>query len=301
MKGTTVNQLTVTPELSYLAEFSFDNDFADAAGSRGDFPDSISIQGNHFSFSTAEGDTDAPDPLRLHFVVLGVKKPMTYTYYEGNYDPNDATPPTWVSHDGIFLDSGLELVPLNDEQKAAMKWGSATSKLTGKTTMAARSHKHLVVKVMGVDGMWLLRIPPASINKYWGPMVQKLKELSDAEKAKHGKATLSLATCVIEASFVNGAMGVLQFQPKGYLAGDEVAKVAEMHKDREAIEKMLWGPEGSARKAQYEAKVAAPVVATMVPQTESVEVKATKPAPRRSASTTSKNEDVAKILQGMGL
>src|SRR5215510_1653521 len=98
---------TVKEQLAALAKMSmgFDEDMA-GGGNTVDIPDRISIEGNRFSFNVDGETSDPPDPTTLHFVVLGVKKPLTYTFYEGVYDPKSPQPPTWVSHDGFYLDVG---------------------------------------------------------------------------------------------------------------------------------------------------------------------------------------------------
>src|SRR5215471_11903694 len=97
----------IKEQLGFLAKMSldFDDDMV-GGGNTVDIPDRISIEGNRFTFNAVGEEFASQDPTTIHFVVLGVKKPLTYTFYEGAYNPKEPQPPTFVSYDGVYLDAG---------------------------------------------------------------------------------------------------------------------------------------------------------------------------------------------------
>ena len=153
------------------------------------------------------------------------------------------------------------------------KWGSKVSLKTGKAVPACGEHKDMAVKVLGIPGAWLLRLPPASWGS-WDQATSKIKLAIAADAGAHGgKSTMSLATCVFSVSFGPG-MGNLIFERKAWLnpnepkQRDELLQVVALRKDTDALDKVLWGPEGAARRAQYETpgnKVALPAPAKEPP------------------------------------
>ena len=260
------NDLTQVQEFKWLAEMSIDaGDFEDAsAGGRGEMADQLSIAGNVFTFKTGEGTTDAPNPRQLYFVYLGGKKPKSRALYMGRYDADDPQPPVCTSQDGVSFEPGSE-VPMitapdhprcgqlarNCNECPMSKWGSSKSLMTGKAVPACKEHKEIAVKVMGVPGAWLLKLPPASFNN-WDKATAKLKVAIAADKAAHdGETTLSLGNAVFSASFGTG-QGNIIFEPVGYLAKipEEMAAVVALRREPETIDKLLWG--GTERRLQYE-------------------------------------------------
>ncbi len=260
--------MAIAQEFKWLAEMSFDaNDFDNAgAGGRGELPDSLSIKDNVFTFKTAEGTTDAPNPRLLYFVFLGGKKPKSRALYQGAFNDEDLQAPVCTSTDGVNFEPGSAPPVITDpanprcgqttrncRECPMAKWGSATSIKTGKSIPACKEHKDIVVKVLGVSGAWLFKLPPAAFTN-WDKATAKLSVAIEADKAAHdGVTTLSIGNAVFSVSFGPG-MGNLIFEPMGYLAKipEELAQVAELRRDQNGIDKMLWGPEGTARKLQYE-------------------------------------------------
>lgn len=289
--------MVITKELGYLAELSIGM-FDDASYSISTIPNTISIRQNRFWLVSSEGRVSTPDPLKMQFVTLGVKAPEGRTYYEGAYDPENSAPPDCFSYDGVIPDA---LGPKRQADtcgacKQSM-WGSATSKLTGAMLPACRQHKDIVIKVMGVEGMWLLRIPPASIRKQWAPLVERIKKVAATEQAKHNKASLTMLTCVVEATFDENAQGVLNFRPMGYLGPTEIPVVTQLAKDTDSILQILWGPEGASRVAQW----SAPSKNNPLPpkQIETTKTEWSKPkiedAPLKSETTTQTKSRIIKV------
>ena len=259
-------QLVPTQEFSWLAEMSFGaDDFADAqSGGRGELPDQLSIKDNVFTFKTSDGVTEAPNPRQLYFVYLGGKKPKSRALYQGAFNDDDLQAPVCTSLDGVSFEPGSQEPVITDpahprvgqatrgcKECPMSKWGSAISVKTGKAVPACKEHKDIVVKVMGVAGAWLFKLPPAAFNN-WDKATGKLRTAIEADKAAHaGKTSLSLGNCIFTVVFGPG-MGNLIFEPKGFVQGDELIEVATLRRDQEAIDKMLWGTEGTARRMQYE-------------------------------------------------
>src|SRR5208282_5533562 len=258
--------LVPSQEFKWLAEMSFGaNDFDDAqSGGRGELPDQLSIKDNVFTFKTSEGMIEAPNPRLLYFVYLGGKKPKSRALYSGAFNDDDLQAPVCTSQDGVNFEPGSQPPVITDpshprcgqetrncRECPMSKWGSAVSVKTGKAVPACKEHKDIVVKVMGVTGAWLFKLPPAAFVN-WDKATAKLRAAIEGDKAAHGGQTaLSVGNCIFTVAFGPG-MGNLIFEPKGYVQGDELLEVVELRRDQDNIDKMLWGPEGTARKLQYE-------------------------------------------------
>src|SRR5208283_2651601 len=266
-------------EFKWLAEMSLTgDDFADAsAGGRGELPDQLSIADNVFTFKTSEGTTDAPNPRQLYLVYLGGKKPKSRTLYSGAFNADDVQAPVCTSYDGVNFEPGSQPPVITDpshprcgqetrncRECPMAKWGSAVSIKTGKAVPACKEHKEIVVKVLGVPGAWLFKLPPASFAN-WDKATAKLKVAIAADKAAHdGKTELCLGNAVFAATFGPG-MGNILFEPMGYLAKipEELAAVAELRRDQDAIDTMLWG--SMERKQQFEGGTAAKPAEQLTP------------------------------------
>jgi hypothetical protein len=253
-------------EFKWLAEMSLDSDdfSAASAGGRGEVADQLSIKDNVFTFKTSEGTTDAPNPRQVYIVYLGGKKPKSRSLYQGAFNDDDLQAPVCSSQDGVNFEPGSQVPVISDPnhprcgQEARncrecpmAKWGSAISVKTGKAVPACKEHKEILVKVLGVPGAWLFKLPPASFAN-WDKATAKLKLAIAADKAAHdGQTTLCLGNAVFTASFGPG-MGNILFEPCGYLAKipEELAQVAELRRDQDTLDKMLWG--SVERKQQYE-------------------------------------------------
>jgi hypothetical protein len=213
---------------------------------------------------------------------LLVKSPPGRQYYEGEFDPENANPPVCLSYDGVTPEpTGSKIQAKTCAECEKSKWGSSASKLTGQPIPACRQHKELVIKIIGIDGAWLFRIPPASIRRHWSPLVDQIKRAAAKEEASTGKSTLTLMTCVIEAQFDDSTMGVINFRPAGYLPEKERRLVINLHDDREALMRMVWGPDGSKRAEQWTSG-AKPSQPAPAPSPLAASTSATIEPPRRS-------------------
>jgi len=294
-------------EFKWLAEMSLTgDDFAEAsAGGRGELPDQLSIADNVFTFKTSEGTTDAPNPRQLYLVYLGGKKPKSRTLYSGAFNADDVQAPVCTSYDGVNFEPGSQPPVITDpshprcgqetrncRECPMAKWGSAVSIKTGKAVPACKEHKEIVVKVLGVPGAWLFKLPPASFAN-WDKATAKLKVAIAADKAAHdGKTTLCLGNAVFAATFGPG-MGNILFEPMGYLAKipEELAAVAELRRDQDAIDTMLWG--SMERKQQYEGGT--PASGRVVDAIKNEEP--TAQSPQAAAVDAQATKDMAKFQQ----
>ena len=258
--------LALTEEFKWLAQASFDSDdLGDAqAGGRGEVADTLSIAGNIFSFKTSEGTFEAQNPRQLYFVYLGGKKPKSRALYAGAFNDDDPQAPRCTSFDGVTPEPDSDVPVITEPTHPRVgecarscrecpmsKWGSAISAKTGKPVPACKEHKDIAVKVIGMEGAYLFKLPPAGWTS-WDKATAKIKTAIDADKAAHdGKTLLSLGNAVFSVSFGPG-MGNLIFEPKAWLQGPELAAVAALRRDPDATDKLLWGPEGTGRRLQYE-------------------------------------------------
>ena len=258
--------LALTEEFKWLAQASFDSDdLGDAqAGGRGEVADTLSIAGNIFSFKTSEGTYEAQNPRLLYFVYLGGKKPKSRALYAGAFNDDDPQAPRCLSFDGVTPEAGVDVPVITDPAHPRVgecarncrecpmsKWGSAISAKTGKPVPACKEHKDIAIKVVGEAGAYLFKLPPNSWTS-WDKATAKIKTSIEADKAaRGGKTLLSLGNAVFSVSFGPG-MGNLLFEPKAWLQGPELAAVAALRRDPDAIDKLLWGPEGTGRRLQYE-------------------------------------------------
>lgn len=241
----------ITNNLTQLASQS-EAMFGEASYGASSFPNYVSIRNGRFSLVTMEGKRPAPDQLKLSFVTLAIKAPLARQYYESAFDPDKLTLPTCSSYDGVRPEDTSTLKQAeycNGCPKS--EWGSSHSQATGKGIPACRQHKEIAIKVIGVDGAWLLRIPPASIRKHWAPLVDKIHQAGEKEKAVHGKPTLTMLTCLIEAEFDENTVGVLNFYPRGYVSEGEQTQIAQLYQDQDSLMKILWGPDGKARHDKW--------------------------------------------------
>lgn len=240
----------ITDNLTRLASQS-EAMFGDASFGASSFPDYISIRNGRFSLVTTEGKKPAPDPLKLSFVTLAIKAPLARQYFEQAFDPDKLSVPTCLSYDGVTPeDTATEKQSETCAGCPKSLWGS-TSSPSGAPIPACRQHKEIAIKVIGIDGAWLLRIPPASIRKHWAPLVDQIRKAGEKEKAIHGKPTLTMLTCVIDAEFDENTQGVLNFYPRGYADEKEQNKIVQLCADQNALMQILWGPDGPARHEKW--------------------------------------------------
>ena len=171
-------------------------------------PAHISIAGNRFTLVDDAGNEKPVQTLFLDVCVIDANPAVSKIYFDPRvpYEPggDNSNPPICWSDNGIGAsaqasqpqNSSCQLCPHN-------AWGSATSKATGKPIKACNDVKKVAVVVPGIDVVFLLRIPPASL-KNWGKYCQTL--------GGHG---VDLPDAVTRLEFES--QGVLKFTPMGYV------------------------------------------------------------------------------------
>jgi hypothetical protein len=181
----------------------------------------ISIAGGSFALVDGAGTRyQAPIVLRqniptLQVIIVNANENMSKVYFEGEYDPDQGTPPTCFSDNGVGPSKNASVKQARTCAECPMnEWGSATSRLTGKGIKACNDKKKLAVLVVGdASGLvYELQIPPASlkvlgkyssdIGSYTAPGTDRPADLSDM---------------VTGLQFVPGQTGQLQFVPLAFL------------------------------------------------------------------------------------
>ena len=246
------NELVARPSLYALADLAFD-DFDDALTKVSRRPPGVSLLGGRFGVTADGRDIEIPDPHKLYFVVLGQKKEKSRTYYAEAFDADNPAAPACSSYDGVEPSGGENPISNKCSSCSFAAWGSAKNN-KGEDTVACRQYKDLVVHVVGVDGIYLFRIPPGSWEA-WDAAVKSVQEVAKAEIAQFGKAAMTLGSCVFSAQFVAKKTGVLEFKREGYVKDAMVPTLLELRSRTDEITELLWGPgeDGVARKARSEA------------------------------------------------
>jgi len=177
-------------------------------------PPHISIAGNRFTLVDDAGNEKPIQTLYLDVCVIDANQSVSKIYFDPRipYEPggDNSNPPLCWSDNGVGAsaqasspqNTSCQLCPHN-------AWGSATSKATGKPTKACNDVKKLAVLVPGIEMVFLLRVPPASL-KNLAKYTQTL--------AGHG---VDLPDAVTRLEFES--QGVLKFSPVGYVDASTAA------------------------------------------------------------------------------
>src|SRR4029453_19005991 len=171
-------------------------------------PANTSIGGNRFPLVDDAGNEKPVQTLNLDVCVIDANPSVSKIYFDPSkpFVPggDNSNPPICWSDNGIGASAQAsqpqhttcQICPHN-------AWGSAKSKATGADTKACNDIKKVAVLVPGIDMVFLLRIPPASL-KHWGKHCQTL--------AGHG---VDLPDAVTRITFAS--QGILNFAPVGYV------------------------------------------------------------------------------------
>lgn len=142
-------------------------------------------------------------------------------YYEGDYDPDDVgVPPTCSSEDGIFPSANIGTKQAETCAQCPMNaWGSATSKMTGKSIKACKDiyKTAVIVPEYSMDTPLMFRVPPASLKNF----------LEYAESVEKADRDLSQQACIIY--FMPDKTGILGFAPQDFEGTDEAGLAALYH------------------------------------------------------------------------
>lgn len=171
-------------------------------------PPHVSIAGNRFTLVDDAGNEKPIQTLYLDVCVIDANAAVSKIYFDPKtpFVPggDNANPPLCWSDNGIGA-SAQASVPQNASCQLCPQnaWGSSVSKQTGKPTKACNDVKKVAVIVPGLEHVFLLRIPPASL-KNWGKYCQTL--------GGHG---VDLPDAVTRLEFES--QGILKFTPMGYV------------------------------------------------------------------------------------
>lgn len=213
-------------------------------------PAHISIAGNRFTLIDDAGNEKPIQTLFLDLCVIDANASVSKIFFDPRtpFEPggDNSNPPICWSDNGIGAsaqasqpqNASCQLCPQN-------AWGSAVSKATGKPVKACNDVKKLAVLVPGIDMVFLLRIPPASL-KGWGKYCNTL--------AGHG---VDLPDAMTRLEFES--QGVLKFTPVGYV-DEATAALTDKMVAAKATDNLVgrndrpWGGQGDAQKLAYAAQ-----------------------------------------------
>lgn len=227
-------------------------DLAQAAigGLNAGSPPHISIAGNRFTLVDDAGNEKPIQTLFLDVCVIDANSAVSKIYFDPRtpFEPggDNSNPPLCWSDNGIGA-SAQASSPQNTSCQMCPNnaWGSATSKATGKPTKACNDVKKLAVLVPGIDVVFLLRIPPASL-KNLAKYTQTL--------AGHG---VDLPDAVTRLEFES--QGILKFTPQGYV-DEKTAALTDKVVAAKATDQLVgrndrpWGGQADAQKIAYAAQ-----------------------------------------------
>jgi hypothetical protein len=171
-------------------------------------PPHISIAGNRFTLVDDAGNEKPVQTLYLDVCVIDANAAVSKIFFDPRvpFEPggDNSNPPICFSDNGIGA-SAQASQPQNTSCQLCPQnaWGSSTSKATGKPTKACNDVKKLAVLVPGMEMVFLLRIPPASL-KHLAKYTQTL--------AGHG---VDLPDAITRLEFES--QGILKFTPMGYV------------------------------------------------------------------------------------
>jgi hypothetical protein len=224
-------------------------------------PPHISIAGNRFTLVDDAGNQKPIQTLYLDVCVIDANASVSKIYFDPRtpFEPggDNSNPPICWSDNGIGA-SAQASQPQNTSCQICPHnaWGSATSKATGKPVKACNDAKKVAVAIPGIEMVFLLRIPPASL-KNWGKYCQTL--------GGHG---VDLPDAVTRLEFES--QGVLKFTPMGYVDAP-TAEFSDKVMEAKGTDQIIgrndrpWGGPGEANKVAYAQQQALPAAAPAAP------------------------------------
>lgn len=288
-----------SPDLFATAE-------AVAAGIGGGQPPYVSIKAGKFRLVDAGGEEEMVNALTIDLVILGANKHVSKIYYEGDYDLNAAgTPPTCWSDNGQ-APSVRAASPQHSNCAGCPQnaWGSAVSKVSGKSIKACQDAKKLAVILAfdtptmkgGLAGtakagaqLYQLRVPATSMRG--------VADLSKKVTA-HG---VPLLGCVVKVGFdPQASYPLLTFEPRTYVSREFFQeRILPLSQGQEVVEIVggtdqprggqpepvgtLGGPAASALAAPSPAPIASPPA-----QPAADPASAPTPTPTAASATTTR-------------
>jgi hypothetical protein len=222
---------------AHLLNMPATSNFADDAvhGLGGVRPPTLSIARQTFTAIDAGGNekpvagfdqiqgSQTQGRMYVDVIFIDANKNVSKTYYAGAYDAGA----TEYSAPDCWSDNGVAPSAQADKPQSPTcaacphnQWGSQISQ-TGKQTKACRDAKKvaLLIPASGSDMPFLLRIPPASLNKQFAPYIRMLSQQN------LGPRKMTPADVVTRIAFDKMEQGVLNFIPIGYITAEQLAQV----------------------------------------------------------------------------
>lgn len=249
----------------------------------------ITLKTRKFNF-VENGETIIKTGDPIHVVIVGVQPEhgMAKTYYAGEYEPGDSSPPDCSSTDGIRPDSWIN-TPQSDLCATCPhnKWGSAKA-IGGGKAKKCRDSKRLAVinaKNLGEGTVYLLNVTVAS-----------LKNLSNfgKELAKQGIPLEAVVTQISINDEVDWAM--LEFDAAGVL-NEEQGMIAFQRAGEYKEQLSLSAPAStSAPKIEHNQAAQSQPSAPAAPATSEPQQSAPANAPAAPEQKPAADEDMNKLL-----
>lgn len=164
-------------------------------------PPSLSIEGNRFTLIDAIGNEMPIQTLFLDANIVDVGDHTSKIFYDTDYAGKGQAmgpPPCW-SDNGIGPSRNASS-PQAPTCASCPKneWGSATSKMTGKGIKACRDYEKIAIVPIGMQMVFLLRLPPNSRN-HW------------RDYLKVFKGGVDVSDVITRIEFEQGVQGTIMF------------------------------------------------------------------------------------------
>jgi hypothetical protein len=163
----------------------------------------LSIMGDRFTFVDIAGNEQPVQTLYVDVVIVDANEHMSKMYYSTKYDPNNPTPPTCFSDNGV-----APSIAAGEPQSATCAscrwnvWGSKISEMGSKVKACRDEHKLAIIVPGMPNSMFRLTVPPNSLTN-WRAYV-----------AKFLNAGFDMSDVVTRLSFEGGGeRGTLTFAP----------------------------------------------------------------------------------------
>jgi len=163
----------------------------------------LSIMGDRFTFVDIAGNEQPVQTLYVDVVIVDANEHMSKMYYSTKYDPNNPTPPTCFSDNGI-----APSIAAGDPQSATCAscrwnvWGSKISEMGSKVKACRDEHKLAIIVPGMPNSIFRLTVPPNSLTN-WRAYILKFLN-----------AAFRMEEIVTRLSFEGGGeRGTLQFAP----------------------------------------------------------------------------------------
>ncbi len=178
-------------------------------------PPHISRAGGRFALVDAGGNKYPWPTFNLPVIVVGANPHKSKMYFDGPYDPENSSPPTCWSDNGIgpSVHANKKMARSCAECELGA-WGSATSAMTGKGIKACGDYKKIALIVIGdtAEQVYEMQIPAKSLSR-WDTYVKLISSYTCPD----GSRKADLCDLVTTVSFEPDEPFVLKFEPSAWL------------------------------------------------------------------------------------